>query len=241
MLKAVTFDFWNTLMWEDPGSLKRNRLEYWERSFAEAGISVEPPDLVKAHDTAHATYVARWEANRQFRVGEATALMLEQLPRGLPPSAEGILLEGFDEGGRGAGIEESQGAGDCLCTLKAAGVRIGLISDIGLTPSPVVRELLEREGLLDYFDDMAFSDEIGYYKPDERIFQRALEGLGGPDPAEAAHVGDRLRTDVAGAHAAGMKAVRYNAIFEDTAPVPEADLVTDDLAGLAARLEALFP
>ena len=30
MMDAVTFDYWNTLMWEEPGSLKEKRLEVWQ-------------------------------------------------------------------------------------------------------------------------------------------------------------------------------------------------------------------
>jgi FMN phosphatase YigB (HAD superfamily) len=240
MPAAVTFDFWNTLMWEAPGSLKRNRLEFWRDALARAGAAVPAEALVKAHDAAHLAYVASWEAGRQFQVREATAMMLEQLPAEAQPVAEEVLIAGFDEGGRGSGIEPCAGVRECLRDLSGAGVRLGVICDIGLTPSPVVRGLLEREGLSRWFDHMAFSDEIGYYKPDERIFRHALAGLGRPPPADVAHVGDRLRTDVAGARAAGMRSVRYNAIYDDPAPLPEADLVTGDLAELPARLGELF-
>jgi FMN phosphatase YigB (HAD superfamily) len=42
-----------------------------------------------------------------------------------------------------------------------------------------------------------------------------LDGLGSPDPARCAHVGDRRRTDIAGAQALGMRAVRLAAVFDD--------------------------
>ena len=59
------------------------------------------------------------------------------------------------------------------------------------------------------------------------------------EPERAAHVGDRLRTDVGGALAIGMTAVRYNGIYEDPADgAPEADLVVAHLAELPALLEA---
>ncbi|MGH9037916.1 MAG: HAD hydrolase-like protein, partial [Acidimicrobiia bacterium] len=43
----------------------------------------------------------------------------------------------------------------------------------------------------------------------------ALAGLGSPDPARCAHVGDRRRTDIAGAQALGMRAVRLTTVFDD--------------------------
>jgi putative hydrolase of the HAD superfamily len=50
------------------------------------------------------------------------------------------------------------------------------------------------------------SSEAGYEKPDPRIFLTALARRGAA-PEEAAHVGDRMRADVAGAAAIGVRAV----------------------------------
>ena len=51
-----------------------------------------------------------------------------------------------------------------------------------------------------------FSDETGVCKPRWEAVDAALRGLG-VKPGEALHVGDLLRTDVAGVKAAGMKGV----------------------------------
>lgn len=237
-MEAVTFDFWNTLMWEEPGSLKKKRLEVWSESLPRLGVTVEPERLKSAHDAAHQEYVGRWTAGLQFRVEEAVAHMLERLDGQLGAEVEEALVEGFSEGGRRAAVHPSDGVRACLEGLKAEGVRLGIICDIGLTPSTVVRELLERHDLLAFFDGTSFSDEVGRYKPDRAIFEHALESVGGVEPERAAHVGDRLRTDVGGALAIGMTAVRYNGVYEDEAPgVPEANIVVADLAELPALLE----
>ncbi len=74
------------------------------------------------------------------------------------------------------------------------------------------------------------------------IFRHALDGLGGVDPTEAAHVGDLRRTDIAGARAAGMVAVRYTGVADDPGSVEagthevEGDLVIADRRELPARL-----
>jgi FMN phosphatase YigB (HAD superfamily) len=147
-----------------------------------------------------------------------------------------VLVEGFSEGGRRAAVHPSDGVGECLASLKAGGTRIGIVCDIGLTPSPVVRELLERAGLLDYFDGMSFSDEVGHYKPHPAIFEHALAGLGGVPAERAAHVGDRVRTDVDGAAAMGMKAVRYNGVYEDELAGQREEVVVRDLRELPRLL-----
>ena len=237
MVDAVTFDFWNTLMWEEAGSLKQKRLEVWAEILAEAGARVDGVQLQRAHDAAHEAYVRSWTAGHQFRVGEAVDKILEHVDNGLGANIVQALLEGFSEAGRRAAVHPSDRVGECLEALNRAGVRVGIICDIGLTPSPVVRELLDRHSLLGFFDDMAFSDEIGHYKPDRAIFQHALAGLGAVPPERAAHVGDRRRTDVGGAIAMGMISVRYNGVYEDEAMrAPEADIVLADLADLPPLL-----
>jgi FMN phosphatase YigB (HAD superfamily) len=237
MVQAVTFDFWNTLMWEEPGSLREKRLEVWREALTERGATVAPEQLESAHDAAHQEYVDSWTAGRQFRVGEAVEHMLERLDGDLPSDVRDTLVHGFSEGGRRAAVHPSDGVRECLETLSDAGVRLGIICDIGLTPSPVVCELLERDGLLPFFDGTSFSDEVGHYKPSRAIFEHALAGMGGVAAELAAHVGDRRRTDVGGAVAMGMTAVRYNGVYEDEAvQAPEADIVLADLAALPAAL-----
>jgi FMN phosphatase YigB (HAD superfamily) len=239
MVRAVTFDFWNTVMWEEPGSLKARRLELWADDLEAAGAPVEPAELERAHDAAHRSYEEAWRAGRQFRVADAASVVLEGLTGEQPDGARRILLDGYDEAGRRAAVHASDGVDGCLRALKAAGVKLGIVCDIGLTPSPVVRELLAREGLLEHFDHTSFSDESGFYKPAPGAFQHALSGLGGVAPAQAAHVGDRLRTDVGGARALGMTAVRYNAVYEDPATdISDAPIVTGDLSELPALLGA---
>jgi FMN hydrolase / 5-amino-6-(5-phospho-D-ribitylamino)uracil phosphatase len=230
-VEAVTFDFWNTLMWEEPGSLREKRLQVWAETLGPEA------DLERAHDAAHQEYVDSWTAGRQFRVEEAVDHMLERLDSELGPDAAAALMDGFSEGGRRAAVHPSDGVRECLEQFRSAGMRLGIVCDIGLTPSQVVRELLDRHELLAYFDGMSFSDEVGHYKPHRAIFEHALAGLGGIPPDRAAHVGDRRRTDVAGAAAMGMTSVRYNGVYEDEAiPAPEADIVLGDLSELPPKL-----
>ncbi len=123
-----------------------------------------------------------------------------------------------------------------LPSLSGRGIRLGIICDVGFTPSSALLAHLERHGLVKYFDHWSFSDEVGVYKPDPRIFTHALDGLGRPDPARCVHVGDRKRTDVAGARAAGMRAVRITTAFEDPDEGPD-DIVISSYEQLLPALE----
>jgi putative hydrolase of the HAD superfamily len=76
---------------------------------------------------------------------------------------------------------------------------------------------------------------VGWRKPSPHIFQAALAALQA-DPETTVHVGDRLREDVDGAHAAGMRAIRLREHHDDPDPDQRADAVLDRLAGLPALL-----
>src|SRR5437879_703153 len=92
--------------------------------------------------------------------------------------------------------------------LRERSLKIGLICNTGRGPGHALRELMQREGVLDYFDATIFSDEVGYGKPDPRIFLTAAERLG-LEPSDILHVGDNIENDVRGAQRAGMKTLLF--------------------------------
>ena len=65
---------------------------------------------------------------------------------------------------------------------------------------------MQQMRLLDLVDSIWISDEIGFRKPDPRLFEGALEEVG-VDASQAIHVGDSPSKDVAGANAAGLFSV----------------------------------
>ena len=235
---AVTFDFWNTLMYEERGHLRGRRLGAWLGILEDAGIPIERQVLETAFDRTWDAYVDAWIANRQYDAVAAATSILEGLGFDVPPAVRSALLAAFRDAGNEAELHLAPNVEPTLRTLRAAGVRLGIVCDVGMTPSPVLRDHLERAGVLACFDHHSFSDEVGVYKPDRRIFDHALEGLGGVAPRRAAHVGDLRRTDIAGAAAIGMVTVRYTGVFDDQGSEgePEARYVLADHAALPATL-----
>lgn len=241
MLRAVTFDFWRTLIWEPPGELERVRLVHWARILGELGHRVPPQDLAAAHEAAFQQASASWRRGEQYRVEHATVAMLGHLGLELSADGQDRLTAAFSQAGRETPLETANGIAEALDALRADGLRIGIVCDVGLTPSPVLLEHLDRRGLLDRFDHWSFSDEVGSYKPDPEPFEHALDGLG-VRAEEAAHVGDQRRTDVAGALAAGLLAVRYSGVFDDTdSSLPEAPVVVADHRALPGALRSGAP
>jgi HAD superfamily hydrolase (TIGR01549 family) len=223
-VEAVTFDYWNTLCREPPGGyLRGRRLEAMSQVLIDAGVGsagVVLPVLSAGYDAAWEGWHDGWRANRQVAGIDAAHAICDALePRfGDSPAVAGLrsrLVEAFAAQGESAELALVDGVAEALAALSGHGVRLGIICDVGFTPSPVLLLHLQRQGVLEYFDHWSFSDEVGVYKPDPLIFEHALAGLGRPDPRRCVHVGDRRRTDVAGAQAAGMRAVRITAVFED--------------------------
>lgn len=86
--------------------------------------------------------------------------------------------------------------------LRAAGLRLGVLSDWGSNLLPI----LDGVGLGAELDFVLASGAVGLAKPDPAFFRLAASRVGVP-PVEALMVGDSYRADVEGARAAGMDAI----------------------------------
>jgi putative hydrolase of the HAD superfamily len=238
VIEAVTFDYWNTLVYVETGHLRGARLNAWGGILEEAGFAVERERLDAAFDRSWKAFLSAWKSgSAQYRAAEAAADIVTELGFDPPAAVRDELVESFGRSSHEADLQLTNSIAAALDHLRRAGVRIGIICDVGLEPSSALLAFLDRAGVLDRFDHWSFSDEVGVYKPDRRIFEHALAGLGGVAPERAAHVGDLRRTDVAGALAMGMTSVRYRGVADDTSQAgPEAHRVIDDHAGLADAL-----
>ena len=241
---AVTFDYWNTLCCEPPGGyLRGRRLEAMTQVMVDAGVGsagVVLPVLTAGYNAAWDNWHQGWRSNRQFTGIDAAHLICDAVEQAFADSPvvgalRSRLCAAFAEQGPAAELHLVDGVADALAGLSERGVRMGIICDVGFTPSPALRAHLERRGLLKYFDHWSFSDEVGAYKPAPEIFEHALAGLGRPDPARCVHVGDRKRTDVVGARAAGMRAVRITTAFQDPDEGPD-DIVISSYRDLIPAL-----
>ena len=98
---------------------------------------------------------------------------------------------------------------------------------------------LGRLGLEGMFDLVLSAQSCQLWKPDPQIFRLAASTLDVP-PAHAVHVGDAQREDIAGARAAGMRAVWVNrrAATRETWCEPDGEIrELSELPSLLDRLE----
>jgi putative hydrolase of the HAD superfamily len=83
--------------------------------------------------------------------------------------------------------------------------RLAVVTD---AQSAYTRGELHKVGLLDYFDPIVISGDHGYRKPDRRLFQFALDGMG-VAAENALYVGNDMHRDIFGAREAGMPTVMF--------------------------------
>lgn len=90
-----------------------------------------------------------------------------------------------------------------LQSLKASGLRIGVVSDC----THEVPEQWPELAIAKYVDAPVFSVEVGVKKPDPAIYLLACERLG-VDPADCVYVGDGDSDELRGAEEVGMTPFR---------------------------------
>jgi putative hydrolase of the HAD superfamily len=97
--------------------------------------------------------------------------------------------------------------------LRAAGIRVAIVSDAGTDDV----ESWPRSPLLGRVDAAVFSYELGYRKPDPRIYNQALAAIG-VSAEDAIFVGDGGSDEHSGARALGMGTVLVTRLLSVWAP-----------------------
>lgn len=245
-IRAVLFDLWGTLIIDEP-DVGAQRAQYRRDEMAVAldGLGLHRgEDEIEAACLAAASDLERLHATGLDVSARArTILHLRHIDEALPDRLDDAGWRRLDAAVLTPALAypppPMPGAAGALAAVKALGLSAGLISNAGLTPGFVLRQVLDSYGLLQHFDALIFSDEAELSKPNAAIFRHALDEMG-IDAAEAAFVGDQPLLDVHGAQQAGLWSVQIG----DAAPGasgegadPHARI--DALDGLVPALRAL--
>ena len=216
MLTAVTFDLWQTLLLDTPEGLRQaraDRIRGIHELLARHGFAVDVNAVGRAYDAVGPRLEDVWATRHDVGSRGQVRLLLECLGLDGAESRNAGLMDVLEDAYCLPILSSkpivNAGARDVLETLKIRGLRLALICNTGRTPGKMLRLVLERLGLARYLSVLSFSDEVGLRKPHPDIFHRTLSALD-VAPTEAAHVGDDLTTDVAGARGIGMRAIHAN-------------------------------
>ena len=134
---------------------------------------------------------------------------------------------------RDAGMEPLPDALDAVKWLRRKGCRLALLTN---GASDAQRRKISRFGLAELFDGIFVEGELGFGKPDERIYRVAMNALD-ITPSDAWMVGDNLEWDVAAPKKLGLFAVwvdRHGRGLPAGAPVTP-DLTISALSELRTR------
>lgn len=117
-----------------------------------------------------------------------------------------------------------------LQALKDARYRMAIVSNFDY--SPTAYSLIEKFGLMRFFEKVIISEEVGWRKPSPVIFDDALRTMKAA-PGESLFTGDNFSADVVGSKNAGMDSVWLNRRNESEEGLdPEPDYIIPALPGM---------
>lgn len=210
MIKLVTFDFWNTIF-DNSGGLERNsyRRDNILSQIAKHERTISTEEFETALKASWQYFNGIWKGEQRTpAVSETVSFFWDYL--GLPedPEALDFLVDCFAESILKHPPKLVEGVEQVISELSRD-YRLAIVSDTGFSPGYVLRKLLKHNNLLHYFHSFSFSDETGVSKPHHKAFHTVLSELG-IEPTNALHIGDIEDTDIVGAKALGMKAIRFS-------------------------------
>ena len=217
LIKAVSLDFWDTLY---TGAATPERVSLRRRAvgdlLAAYGKQLPPGEVERLYHEAGREADRWWrEEHRGYTTTERLHLVLHR--------AEVTAREGCEHVAACARAVDDAletypppllpGAGELVRSL-AERLPLVIVSDTGFASGAAQDRLLARDGILDLFVARIYSADIGWAKPRPEPFDAAALALADRGIArhEIVHIGDIERTDVAGALAAGMRAIRLDVV-----------------------------
>ena len=244
-ITAVTFDLWQTLLLDRPevGRIRTQaRLEGARQALLEVGRRFEPERIEEAYRSGVRQCQVIREGGLDISFSEQVKIFVNSISPDLfsqiPDSTFQAIATAYSESFVEHPAVPHPAGVNVLRGVRDMGLRVGLISNTGMTPGILFRRFLEEHGMLEYFDVLTFSDEVGYSKPSPEIFAITLEKLGAT-PSQTVHVGDHVFNDVAAARACGLKTVWIEGFYERpgaTDPATEPDIAVPRLEDVVSAI-----
>lgn len=220
-LRAIFFDLDGTLRHNDPPAIP-----FFHRLAAELGMETDSQTRLRAERWTH-TYWAEsedlqadldaygsWENNGAFWANHARRHLQalnapDDVAAALAPVITAKMLEIYQP------VDYiPDDVPPTLERLRSAGYKLAIVSN----RNQPFTDLLVKLGLQDMVDFSLASGEIGYWKPDSRVFLHAAS-VAGVAPDRVAYVGDNYFADARGARGAGM----FPVLFDPNDLFPDAD------------------
>lgn len=208
-IKTITIDFWNTLYDSSGGEQReRERFALIASEAVRLGAERDTGVIKQAQKVAWDHFTTIWkDEHRTPTTRSLVELFWNELGIHADEQAMLAITAAFCEGVLHHPPALLPDVAEVLETL-AGRFHLALISDTAFSPGRILKQVMERDNIAQYFAVFSFSDETGVAKPHPKAFYTALSALG-CEPHESIHIGDIERTDVVGAKNIGMKAILF--------------------------------
>jgi putative hydrolase of the HAD superfamily len=243
MIRAVTIDFWNTIVGTGGGDARRRaRNAALREALAGVGEPWDDERVRAGFKHVYEEFERVWfGAQRTPGASESLEGLWKFLDVRVSPEAHARVTLAFEDSILSGPPELLPGAAEAIAEL-AGRYRLAVISDTAFSPGRALREVLAGHGVLQYFSTLVFSDETGVSKPHPIAFETALAGIGA-GAGQSVHIGDIERTDIAGAKDAGMRAILFRgdpgAMYRGDEDATRADAVAEHWAQIPGIIESL--
>jgi putative hydrolase of the HAD superfamily len=237
MIKAISFDFYNTLVrfWPPLSDIQQVACQELGITVSKEGIDqgYSVADVYFNQENAREPLSLRSEEDRLSFFSRYEQVILETA--GVPVTihlAEQIWKMAMSIPKDFMPFDDAIPA---LAALRGEGYCLGVLSNLRRD----MVELCQRLGLMPYLDFCIGANDAGTEKPHPPIFLAALERMSA-EPNETLHVGDQYNSDVLGARAVGMHTVLldrggWNTTINDCRKISS----LSELHGLLAELPTL--
>ena len=214
MLRALTFDYWDTLYeggaLPERVALRRTAVGALLGAYGQA----LPEEQLRTLYEESGREAERWwsDEHRGYSTNDRLRWILERAAVKPRDGCEHVAAaaDAVDNALLILPPAMLAGAWQMLRTLRRH-YTLAVISDTGFASGRAQDRLLEKDGARGFFGATIYSMDVGHAKPRPEIFQTAVSTLG-VAPHEILHVGDNERTDVRGALAAGFRAIRLDVV-----------------------------
>ena len=246
-LKAITFDLWDTLFVDGSDEPKRSASGLAPKNEARTRVFYEfvqknQPIMRQESDLIFKTIEEAFNLN--WKQHSMTWSVRERMEIASKALALPNNQEGLEETIETLETMELQPAPSLLPRVPdilrqlATQYPLGIISDTIYSSGQTLRRMLEKEGILDCFSVLIFSDEHGHSKPHPSNFAKAASALG-CEPKQLAHVGDRIPNDIEGAQAVGARGILCQAAIRRDRSGSQPDGIFSDYKQLPRVVQEL--
>ena len=222
MIRAITFDLWDTIVIDDSDEPKRAAQGLQSKPATRETLFIEE---VRSHHFDIPQSQARKafqhglkQFNYAWKMEHRTPSVMTRLENAfqfldIPPTpGTKVLAQRLEDMEVQIPPDLAPGIRECLESLHGQ-YPLGIISDAIVTPGRGLRQILEIHGLLHFFDVFIFSDEAGAAKPSPVVFRQAISEFD-VQPVELLHIGDRETNDVEGPIDFGSMGVLYTGVID---------------------------